>query len=276
MIVADLQSVASQQKNASGASYVRNLLKEVLQLYTLDFIYGSGWGKDFLFKGGTCLRICFDLPRLSEDLDFDIKNYSLFNRQLFVDAVQQYFAAKWQLKNFSVRVAGNNRQLYLQFPILKSLGVASRNESDVLFLRLDLSPVDSDCYSEEVSIKTDKNLSFIMKRYSLPDLFSSKIAAIVNRTFRKGKNDVITFKGRDYFDLIWFLQKGVTPNYERLENIVKKSKKEILSRLDEKVGLVKPEYLKEDLAPLFGDGNFIRSFCQNFRELYQGLRKHLD
>ncbi|MBI3559081.1 nucleotidyl transferase AbiEii/AbiGii toxin family protein [Candidatus Gottesmanbacteria bacterium] len=87
MILSDLQTVVTQNKNLAGPSYLRNLLKEILQFYTLNFIYSSRWGKDFLFKGGTCLRICFDLPRLSEDLDFDIKNYSQFDQK----AIKKFF-----------------------------------------------------------------------------------------------------------------------------------------------------------------------------------------
>ncbi|MBI3559080.1 nucleotidyl transferase AbiEii/AbiGii toxin family protein [Candidatus Gottesmanbacteria bacterium] len=179
---------------------------------------------------------------------------------------------KRQLKSFSVRTAGNGRQIFLQFPVLKSLGLATQNDSDILFLRLDLAPIDSNFYTEEVSVKTAKKLSFIVKRYSLPDLFASKIAVILKRTFKKGKNNLITFKGRDYFDLIWFSEKGIVPNYKRLENIVGKSKKEVLAELKNKVSLIKPEYLQEDLNPLFSDQKFVTDFCKNFKNLYKGLQ----
>lgn len=263
MILQDLQSVINQNRATTGPLYLRNLLKETLQFYTLSFIYGSSWGESFLFKGGTALRICFDLPRLSEDLDFDVKNYINFDLGKFTKDLDNFFRVKWQQANFSTRVAGNNRQIFLQFPVLKELGLAFQNESDVLFLRLDLAPTDSEIYTEEISVKTTKNLSFIVKRYSMPDLFASKIAAILNHTF----------KGRDYFDLIWFLEKGIVPNFERLEDLLKKSKKEILMDLQSKVELVKPEYLKEDLNPLFPDQKFVNDFCQNFQKLYQTLAK---
>ena len=272
MILSDLQSVITQNNNGQNSLYLRNLLKEILQFYTLNFVYCSNWGNDFLFKGGTCMRICFDLPRLSEDLDFDIKNYSGFNLAKFLAEINNYFKAKWQLKSFSTRVAGNGNQIFLQFPVLKNLGLASRNDSDILFLRLDLAPVDSNIYTEEVSVKTAKNLTFIVKRYSLPDLFASKIAAILNRTFAKGKDNLITFKGRDYFDLIWFLEKGVTPNTKRLKDLLGAEKKDIFKNLDAKVALLKPEYLQEDLNPLFTDRQFITNFCQNYQQIYQNLK----
>src|SRR3972149_11924880 len=143
MILQDLQSIVLQNKNITDGLYLRNLLKEILQIYTLNFIYGSDWGKEFLFKGGTCLRFCFDLPRLSEDLDFDIINYPNFNLEAFLNDLKKYFLTKWQAENFSLKTAGNNRQIFLQFPLLQKLGLAGPNDTNVLFLRLDLSGGES-------------------------------------------------------------------------------------------------------------------------------------
>lgn len=274
MMIQDLQS-AIALNSVRNPFYLRNRLKEILQFYTLNFIYGSKYGKDFLFKGGTCLRVCFDLPRLSEDLDFDLKNFSQFKLNEFLAGLDDYFKAKWQLKNFSFKIAGNGRQIFLRFPVLKDLGLAGQNESDILFLRLDLSAVDSNFYTEEVSVKTAKNLSFIVKRYSLPDLFSSKICAILERTFKKGKDNLITFKGRDYFDLIWFLEKKVAPNDKRLEDFLGKKKKDIIAELNQKVSLVKAEYLQEDLNPVLADLSFVTDFCQNYQAIYRDLRMGL-
>src|SRR3989344_8779077 len=42
--------------------------KEYLQYIFLKAI--SNYPKNFVFRGGTCLRICYGLERASEDLDF--------------------------------------------------------------------------------------------------------------------------------------------------------------------------------------------------------------
>src|SRR3989338_2457182 len=42
--------------------------KEYLQYIFLNAI--SKYPENFVFKGGTCLRICYGLERASEDLDF--------------------------------------------------------------------------------------------------------------------------------------------------------------------------------------------------------------
>jgi len=273
MLIDDLKIVISRNKGENPL-YLRNLLKEVLQIYTLSFVYTTVYADKFLFKGGTCLRFCFDLPRLSEDLDFDIKNYPDFSLEKFCREIERYFVEKLQFRDFSLKVAGNNKEIFLKFPVLEKIGLASNlSESDILFLRLDISPTDSNVFNEEISLKTTYDFSFVIKRYSLEDLFASKIAAVLLRTFRKGKGEEVTFKGRDYFDLIWFLEKGIKPNLERLKDLVKiDSGENILKELDKKVELVKENYLKEDLLPLFKDTSFVDNFISGFKQLYKQKR----
>lgn len=274
MILNSLQTVIKNNPQA-GPLYLRNLLKVALQFYALNFVYTSPWGDNLLFKGGTCLRFCFDLPRLSEDLDFDIKKDKEFDLKLFVKNISSYFISKWQFKDFSYRIAGNNQQIFLQFPVMKKLNLVTENESEILFLRLDLSPVDNKIYKEEISLITSFDFNFIIKRYSLEDLFASKITAILNRTFKKGKDNKITFKGRDYFDLIWFLQKGVKPNIPRLEDLNKNTFPNILETLNNNVLNISEKFLLEDIGPLFPDVNFAKNFCQNFKQLYLSLKPTL-
>ena len=76
MIIEEMRSLLNKQgiQNKSNL-YIRSLLKEFLQIYVLNFIYlNQIYNKVFVFTGGTCLRHCFGLNRLSEDLDFDLKN----------------------------------------------------------------------------------------------------------------------------------------------------------------------------------------------------------
>jgi len=267
MLINDLNSIINSNTNTNPL-YMRNLLKEALQTYTLNFIYTSKWGQNFLFKGGTCLRYCFELPRLSEDLDFDLKNYNNLDQTSFLTDLENYFKKTQQISKFSYRIAGNDRQIFLQFPIL--------GEPKLLFLRLDLAPIDSKIYTEELSLKTSLNFSFLMKRYSLPDLFASKITAILSRTYFKGKNNEITFKGRDYFDLVWFLQKGVYPNTKRLSDLLKQDLSFIWNQVDKNVENLNINYLKEDLSPLFSDQVFVNNFCQNFKQMYTQEKKKLE
>lgn len=270
MILNGLKKIVEDNQESRGLGFLRNLLKENLQYYVLDFLFSSAWGEKLLFKGGTCLRLCFDLPRLSEDLDFDVKNFEDMNVKTFSKDIENYFQKNMQFKKISTKIAGNGHQIFLKFPILSDLGLVKniKSESDLLLLRIDLSPVLFKSYKEELSVKTSSEFNFILKRYSLPDLFGCKITAILKRSFKKGKR--VNFKGRDYFDLIWFLEKNVKPNFEIIKELTgTKDKKKILIELDKKVDSVKEKYLLEDLRPLFRDQKWVLNFTKNFKKIYE-------
>ena len=76
MIYKELENILKEEKlKGTPNGYIRNLLKEYLQIYVLYFIYtSSDYNKNLIFTGGTCLRHFFGLERLSEDIDFDYIN----------------------------------------------------------------------------------------------------------------------------------------------------------------------------------------------------------
>ena len=275
MLIKDLQTVLSNNKTKNPL-YVRSVLKETVQYYILDFISKSAWSDNFLFKGGTCLRICFGLPRLSEDLDFDILNYQDFELKHFLKDLKNYFNKDLKISKLSIKIAGNQKIIYLKFPILKDLGIAGKNESNILFVRLDLSPTVGKTYKSKISIKSAPGFSFLIKRYSLKDLFSGKLAAILTRETLEGKDKKARFKGRDFFDLIWFLEKKVQPNWDYLAELTRLSKKEAIEKLENKVKNVRPEFLKTDLLPFFQDSQFVINFAKNFKSLFENYKSSLE
>lgn len=276
MIIDDLKKIAEQNSN-ERPQYLRSLLKEALQLYVLNFIYTSKYNSNFIFTGGTCLRICFGLPRLSEDLDFDIIDITKFEITKFTEDIQDYFVKNLQYKDVYTKIANNQRTIFIKFPILRNLGISSSSENDALFVRVDITKIPTKYYKQEISVKNISNFSFIINRYSLPDLFASKICAIIERNFSKGSNskeeeNSINIKGRDYYDLLWFLEKRVVPNYGRIGSILKiRSKDGIIKLLNDKVASVNEEHIKEDLAPFVKDLSFISDYSKKYKELYKTL-----
>lgn len=268
MILSNLQLVYEENKD-KRPFYVRSLLKEIVQFYVLNFVYNSSWGKNLVFKGGTALRFCFDLPRLSEDLDFDIENMDTFDMSLFVKDLSDYFIKKIKFDKFSIKVAKNQRTIYLKLPILKEIGLPiSRSDSNILHLRLDFAPVAKNIvYKTDVSTKSTHNLSFLVRHFQLPELFTGKLSAILTREKMEGTKLVERFKGRDYYDMIWFLEKKVSPNWENIKKITNLNKKEALVLLTKKIKKMSKSELKTDLDPFFEDVGYIESFTENFHNL---------
>ncbi len=52
--------------------YFEQILREEWEMIILKRLFESPFGKDLIFKGGTALRLAYNSPRFSEDLDFSI------------------------------------------------------------------------------------------------------------------------------------------------------------------------------------------------------------
>lgn len=272
MVVNRLKLVYEQNQD-KNLLFLRNLLKEQLQYFLLNFIYNSSYGETFIFKGGTSLRFCFDLPRLSEDLDFDVEKFTAFNFAQFTQEIKRYFQNKLKYEKLQIKISGKNKIIYLQFPILRQIGFPAperKKSENTLFLRVDLGPVAGKFFQKKISLKPTPDFSLLLRSYALPDLFAGKVSAILKREAFEGKVLKPRFKGRDYFDLFWFLERKVPLNYNYLFSLIgKSSKKEVLKRLKEKVkeAAKRKKELEKDLLPFFPDPAFVKDFSQNFDKL---------
>src|SRR4030065_1796979 len=104
MIYRELEKIIIEEK-AKGSlnSYILNSLKEYLQVYVLYYIYtNSKYNKNFIFTGGTCLRHFYNLPRLSEDLDFDFQES--FDPQILLHDLEQYFKKQYKFNEIKMAV----------------------------------------------------------------------------------------------------------------------------------------------------------------------------
>ncbi len=280
MIEDELKRVLEQNKG-KNTLFIRNLLKENLQFYVLNFVYNSLYGDKFLMKGGTCLRFCFGLPRLSEDLDFDVYNFESFDHRRFLEELENYFRKYLKFQKIESKISGKNKIIYLKFPILEEIGFPidkTKPSENVLFLRIDLAPVVGKNFKTGVSLKSTWSFSFIIKRYSIEDIFAGKLAAILSRESWEGKVREPRFKGRDYFDIFWLQEKGIRPNFDYLKEVLPlKSKDELRERLTKKLNEAKGkiDYLIQDLRPFFADQNFVENFAKNFPSLAENFLKSL-
>ena len=269
-----LKSLVDQKKREGlSNNVIHNLLKEALQFYVLDFIYNSAYGRDLFFTGGSALRICHDLNRLSEDLDFDAKQGQRINQEKIAADLIDHFKKRLSFPNIEATISGRKKKIYLKFPIFHDLKVSQESESEKLYVKLEIMENISKYYQTEFIPVSKFDLNFVVQIYDLPTLMSSKIIAVLKRTFKKGKGDEITFKGRDYYDLLWFLQKGIIPNMKRLNDVLGTvDKKEIYQMLWGKVKEINLAYLEEDIFAFFEDGRFIKNYCEHYKEM---TKRHL-
>jgi predicted nucleotidyltransferase component of viral defense system len=272
MIIDDLK-LTYDKNTGKPPLYIRNLLKEQLQFYLLNYVYNSIYAEKFLLKGGTCLRLCFDLPRLSEDLDFDVLEFETFSYDQFIKNLKEYFKSKLKYQDLIITVSGENKIIYLKFPILRKIGMQLNEQKpteDQLFVRIDLAPVKGNFYKKELSLKSTYDFSFLIRRYGIEDLFAGKINAILAREKFEGKEKMARFKGRDFFDIWWLKEKNVRWNVKYLTSILKiNSEKEVISKLNDKIqeAAIRKQELKADLLPFFENPGFVEDFASNLDNL---------
>lgn len=271
--------VIAERKKGNSELYIRNLLKEYLQVYVLNYIYTtSEYSKVLIFKGGTCLRHFYDLGRLSEDLDFDYEEE--VDTVKLAKKLQHFFEVKYKVLDISVSVKQQGRQILLKFPVLRDFDIAKRGERDMLYLKLDLQKNPSDIYDVQVSSKSLMGFNFVTRHYDLSTLMTGKIVAVLKREKLMGKGSRVSVKGRDYYDLLWYLKKKIEPNMERLSDILKRkiSKKGLKKKLDEKVELLLKNYgsdFESDLLPLIENTDFVSAYVENYGEEYKRESSYL-
>lgn len=276
MLVNLLQDFVNQKKQAGWPDFViNNGLKEYLQFSVLAFIYSQKEYQNFIFTGGSALRIVYNLPRLSEDLDFNLKSqdYEKIDLKILGEKLQKYFQEKFLL-SISYRVQGNYR-IYLKFPILKQLGLASGSDSDFLYVKIEISAEDFINPEYETAPVSGFGFNFIVKTYNLKFLMTGKISAILDRAWFKGKENEIDIKGRDYYDLFWYFDKGIKPDFLTLSSkFAIKNEMELKKALKEKIEQkVTEKKLFYDLANFFSEQEFVVGFCKNYKEM---MKKYLD
>ncbi len=279
MIFEELKKIVdSNQQQGINTLYLKNMLREHLQLYILNFIYNHDTYNNLIFTGGTCLRHLYGLERLSKDLDFDY--HDKFDSPLFKQELHDYFTKRFKYTDIRILLKQQEKRIDCKFPVLKQLGIAGKNDSDFLIINVDLSQAQSRKYTTEKTPLSKFGFNFIVTHYDLPNLFAGKIHAALMRDQQHGQENRKTIKGRDFYDLIWFLKKSVFPNLDKLsDQLGEKISEDILvKKLDTRVNEVCTHYLNDlesDLISFIANRDFVFNFRKNFKDEYNKYRSVL-
>lgn len=281
-IIATLQSKLDEISTSYGETSVevqRNALKEVLQYYVLNFIYHHPGYKNWIMYGGSALRICHGLDRMSVDLDFEVE-HQVTNEFLekLKNEIADYFKKDHDIDNEILTIGTtNNRGLTLKFHIAEKLGLNIHSKQVHVKIDLNHFEVHPKIVTENWP-QNEYQLSFSIKTYNMSALMASKIAAVFLRGQRGVGKNIYEEKGRDIYDLLWYMQKKITPDldYLRAKNVEEANDfRALFDRLTLKI-LNNPktdENLKQDLPPLFSNQTFIENWIKNWRASYMRLLK---
>lgn len=212
------------------------ILKEAIQIYILSEIYSLPESSKITFQGGSCLRLVYEGPRYSEDLDFVIESAPQDLESIFLSLKKSMLKIGPLLNaNLELRKQKEYPQFlrwklhYLIKPFTKSFSVNIELARYPAYT-YNLSPIHP--------AKTFPGIPFtIVRSETLEEILADKLAAIAGRSF---------IKSRDLFDL-WFLKEKRINLREDL--LIKKFIDYNIpkTRLKENLSLISVENLKREM-----------------------------
>ena len=227
-----------------------NATFEVNQQIILAGLYNGGFFDEAAFYGGTCLRIFHGLQRFSEDMDFSLLTPNkAFDFSRYFQPIIDEFA----LVGRKVEITKKDKKAFgkVESAFLKDntdvYDVTFQTEKSVkIKIEVDTQP--------PLKFDTEQKLlllpkSFMVRCYTLPNLFSGKMHALLYRTW---KNRV---KGRDWYDFEWYIRHNTPLNFNHLHERTLQfdqediSKELFVEKLNQRLSTADINQVKTDVLP---------------------------
>lgn len=276
-----MKRIVDEAKRAHHSpEIIRVELKEYLQYFVLDFLYNSEL-KDLIFYGGSCLRILYELPRMSEDLDFEAEKGKIDFHALS-KGLEKHFSSDLLMKKIKITPNRDKNiiRILLIFPIARELSL-SVHKDETIKIKVEIRLVSTEYMKSVKWIFTPLSKygkAFVVKHYDISTLMATKLMAILERPekgFHKGHPDEgIGFKGRDFYDLLWYMDKGVLPNENMLRaNGITKTIGEIFDGISIQISKMDTTGIQKDIENLFVNPEYIKNWIISFRSIFSRLRE---
>ncbi|HMR84660.1 MAG TPA: nucleotidyl transferase AbiEii/AbiGii toxin family protein [Niabella sp.] len=260
-------------------------LREIMQEIALAGLQRAGFFEKAAFYGGTALRIFYGLDRYSEDLDFSLlQTDPTFSLEPYFDAIITEFSAAGM--QVVIREKKKTATSNIESAFLKSETVWKELVLESILPQSGINAVPGIKIKLEVDRKpplgfeTEEKLllkpfSFYVKCFTLSSLFAGKMHALL---FRKWQKRV---KGRDWYDLEWYIKKGVSLD---LHHFLLRAKDtgdwvqdtitggDVLKLLEAKINSVSFDNIKEDIARFIPDATALNIWAPQY---FKDLTKHL-
>lgn len=169
-----------------------NIAREYCQHLFLSYLYKKNGAERMLFKGGTALKIIFQSPRFSEDLDFSAaKELTIDDINKLIDATLSELGREGitSEKNVNLGTEGETTGGYFCIVNLKLLDFNSKIKIQVSF-----RPIE-EIKGNSALIQSDLIPPYTIIFLEESKLIAEKVMALLDRA-----------KPRDYFDLYFILR----------------------------------------------------------------------
>ncbi|HMF73296.1 MAG TPA: nucleotidyl transferase AbiEii/AbiGii toxin family protein [Flavitalea sp.] len=232
------------------------------------------------------MRIFYGLDRFSEDLDFSLLEVNPeFSLEPYLNGMVTEFKALGM--EVSVKEKKKTAETNIDSAFLKSETVWKELLLENIIPQTGLATAPGIKIKLEIDtepplgFQTEEKLllrpfSFYVKCFTQPDLFAGKMHALL---FRKWRNRV---KGRDWYDLEWYIKKGVPLHLEHFLKRAQNSgdwpketifESEFLQLLQTRIENVSFDNIKDDIARFIKDAQVLDIWSPAyFKDLAQRIK----
>lgn len=257
-----------QRYKTASRGEAERALREILQEIALVGLWRGKFFEHAAFYGETALRILYGLDRFSEDLDFTLLDtthpfdWKSFERGVIEEMKSYGFEVSFGEKTKSTETAVKSAFLKTNtLHALLQIGVKGLLNSGVhpdALIRIKVE-IDSDPIGgfDVETLYLREPLPVPIRAVKETSLFAGKTHAALYRAWKH------RVKGRDWYDLVWFLRRGIPLNAEYLQECMRANgelkEKEILTAaklkqlLEMRLQSVNLEDVKEDVRPFLRD-----------------------
>lgn len=267
-IMNDIIKRMLQPYKTSTHSDAERAVREILQEITLVGLWRSKFFEHAAFYGGTSLRILYGLDRFSEDLDFTLlQENPAFDWSFFEQNVIE------ELKSFGFDVTFSEKKKVFESDVRSAFLKTNTHHA---LLQIGVKDLTKSGLHPETTIKikveidTEPVLGFEVEPTYLRDPLPIPIRAVKESSLFAGKLHAALYrawksrvKGRDWYDLIWFLRRDTPLNIHYLEMWMRKggelrpdeslTKEKIQALLNERVEQINLNDAKADVLPFLRD-----------------------
>lgn len=182
--------------------------KEYLQYIFLNAI--SNYPKNFVFKGGTCLRICYGFERASEDLDFSTNLKTSQIKKIVQTCLKDFELLNIKTKSHKIKEYKGN----IRFEIRFEGPLFSGKTQSTNTLKIDFNKQKAKNKSARVIPKLFSDVPlFTILVLEEKEILTEKIRALTKRA-----------ESRDLYDIWMLLNKGIKIDKKLLSDKLKEEK----------------------------------------------------
>ncbi len=278
MIHPALAGLIDRYQPQSSNDY-QNAVREIAQELALLGLWRTPFYDHAAFYGGSALRIFHGLQRFSEDLDFSLlvpkPDFSL---KTYLGAVADELAA-WGFEFQAERIEKANpspiESAFLKgSTVINLLQIGAPPEIASRLPKGQLIRIKLEIDTEPPPGATTEMLTRLVptphqvRVYDLPSLFAGKLHAVLCRNWKS------RVKGRDFYDLVWYVGRRIPLNLAHLEARMRQSGDWSLEipldalglrkRLEERFASIDFDQAKDDIAPFLKDPRELSLWSESF------------